>query len=603
MVSFALTAGVVAVTFAAFGAALDGHFLRWDDEYNFTDNPHYRGLGWAQIAWMFGAAWSGHWAPLTWLTLGLDWALWGMNPLGYHVTSTLLHAANAALFVVVARGLLARALPGTPVAVLRAGAVVAALLFAIHPLRAESVAWISERRDVVSGFFYLLTIVAYLRASEASAATRRRWLAVSVAAFAGAMTSKAIAMSLPLVLLVLDVYPLRRLSGRWRDAVAPPMRSVLLEKVPYVLIAVAGAALAARVATEFNIRADYPLWARPAAFGYNLVFYVWKSLLPVGLSPLYELPARWQLGDTRLLAGLLAPAAVTAALVWWRARWPAGLAVWIVYAVTLMPVTGLVVHTGPQLTADRYSYLAGMGGAVLAGGAVCLVLRQRALAFSVRRLAIAATGAALAGLAVLSWQQSEIWRTDVALWEHAVAVDPECARCQQHLGSAYHGAGASAAAVAPMQRAVALRPDFPQFNGSLGQVLLWLGRTGEALPHLQQAADAYPDNLLMQTYLGAALAQVGRGDEARGRLEPVLRAQPNDVEALTAMGFALAGDGRTAEAVPYFERAAGRAPRAAAARIGLVHAYRALGETARAEHELETLRTIDPQLAEAAARR
>jgi tetratricopeptide (TPR) repeat protein len=586
-----LALGIALVVVAAFGPALQAGFLEWDDYENLAVNPHYRGLGPRQLWWMLTSAWSGHWAPLTWLTLSLDWVLWGRDPFGYHLTSVVLHAATGAVMFLVAHRLLACAMPAMPPATVRAGAAVAALFFALHPLRAESVVWVSERRDVVSGLFYVLTILAYLRAGAVAGAARGRWLVLSVAAYALAMASKAIVMSLPIVLLVLDVYPLRR-----------RFRSVLWEKIPFAVIAVAGGAVAASVATEFKGAAEYPLWARPAVFGYNLVFYLGKTLVPLALSPLYEMPARWMPADPRLVVGLLLPAALTVALVALRRRWPAGLAVWIAYAVTLMPVAGLAVHTGPQIAADRYTYLACLGPALLVGAAVCLVTRAADIAASVRRAALTAVAVALMGLAVLSWQQSTVWRDDVTLWQHAVALDPACARCQNNLGIAQQDM-APAAAVAPLRRAVALRPDFPHFHANLGLVLLSVQRPADALPHLQRAADARPEDLILQSRLGAALAQTGDVEAAQRRLAAVLERRPDHVEALTAMGYTLTDAGRPADAVAYFERAVGRAPRASAARAGLVRAHLAVGNRARAERELAVLRELDPRLAEQVQRR
>jgi cytochrome c-type biogenesis protein CcmH/NrfG len=598
---FAIT--IALVTFASFMPALSAGFVAWDDHYNFLGNPHYRGLGWAQVTWMVSTAWSGHWIPLTWLTLSLDWVVWGMNPLGYHLTSLLLHAANGALFFLVAIRLLPQAVPGTSGMGLRAAAAAAALAFAVHPLRAESVVWVTERRDVLSGLFYLLTLLAYLRAVEADPVRRRRWLVLSVAAFALAMLSKAIVVSLPLVLLVLDVYPLGRLAGGWRELSASRLRPLLLEKIPYAAVALAGAVAAVALATEFKDTAAYPLWARPAVFGYNLIFNLWKTLVPYGLSPLYELPATWDPRDVRLVLGLVVPIALTVGLVLVRRRWPAGLAVWAAYVVTLTPVGGLAVHTGPQIAADRYTYLAGLGVALLAGGAVCLVQRASGVGRLWRRPAAAAVLTVLAGLAVLAWQQSEIWHDDVALWRHAVAMDPGCARCQSGLGTALHAAGGSRAALIPLERAVALRPDMTDFHADLGLVLLWLERPADALPHLERAVRANPDNLDLLAYLGAALVHTGRLDEGQRRLQEVLQRRHEHVAALTTLGFALAESGRAPEAISYFERALARAPRAPAAHYGLARTYLAIDDRQRAERELNWLRAFDPALAERAQRR
>lgn len=553
--------------------------------------------------WMFTTAWSGHWTPLTWLTLGLDWTIWGLDPFGYHLTSLIFHIANAVVFFVLARHLLGRALPGATPAALLAGATAAALVFAVHPLRAESVVWVSERRDVVSGLFYLLTVVTYLQANEGDPRRRRRWLAVSVVIFILAVLSKAIVVSLPVLLLVLDVYPLRRLATPWRAGTASRIGPVLAEKLPYVAVAVAGGLIAISRATEFNAAGQYPLWVRPAVFGYNLVLYLWNTAVPYALSPLYEMPVAWELRDSRLLLGCIVPVVVTVALLALRRRWPAGLAVWTVYVATVAPVGGLVVHTGPQMAADRYTYLACLGFALLVGGAVALALRPDVLDQQVRRFAIAGTLLVLVGLGVLGWQQSRIWRDSISLWGHAVTVDPGCARCLNGLGAAQHAAGASAAAVGSLRQAVVLRPDIADFHADLGIVLLWLDQPGEAAPHLERAIQTYPDHPDLNAHLGVALIRTNRAEDGRRRLETVLKRRPDHVEALTAMGFALTDSGRPNEAAAYFERAVARAPRAPGAHYGLARLYLARGDQTRAEPELDWLRKFAPALAERAQRR
>src|SRR6266702_6099648 len=230
-------------TFAAFLPALHNQFVNWDDTDNFLGNPHYRGLTWTHLRWMWTTH-LGHYIPLTWMTLGLDYLLWGMNPVGYHLTRLLLHAANAVVFFFVVRRLLARALssPSERGYALAVSAGVAALVFAIHPLRVESVAWVTERRDVLSGLFYLVAILLYLRACEGMA-RGRGWYWLSVAVFVCALLSKSMVVNLPIVLLILDVYPLRRLGGFvgwWSE----PARRVYVEKIPFVLLAAAASAVA-----------------------------------------------------------------------------------------------------------------------------------------------------------------------------------------------------------------------------------------------------------------------------------------------------------------------------------------------------------------------
>jgi hypothetical protein len=227
---WSLALGVAALTLIPFLPALAGEFVDFDDIYNFTLNAAYRGFGPRQLVWMLGVEPTQRfWGPLSWLTLAADWSVWGLEPWGYHLTNLLLHAATAAVFLLVAERLLARALTDASPGTLRVGAAVAALFWALHPLRVESVAWISERRDVLSGLLLMLTVLAWLAALDASGRERRRSGLVAVGVYALSMLAKPIGMTLPLVLLVLDVYPLRRLTFARGARVTPGARTALRE--------------------------------------------------------------------------------------------------------------------------------------------------------------------------------------------------------------------------------------------------------------------------------------------------------------------------------------------------------------------------------------
>ncbi|HYR70710.1 MAG TPA: glycosyltransferase family 39 protein, partial [Candidatus Acidoferrum sp.] len=261
-----LPAGIFLVTCAAFWPALQGDF-NWDDDINLVANLRYRGFDASRVRWMFTNTLMGHYMPFTWLSFALDHVLGRMDPWGYHLASLLLHAANAILVYLVARRLLIVALQ-TAVDT-RVGAALAALLFALHPQRVESVAWISDRATILCGTFYLLAVLAYLRAVGApDGRPRMGWGAASLVAFAAALLTKGMAMSLPITLLILDVYPLRRWRAGWPR--------VLVEKLPYCALALAGAVVAAWARSqgaEFTGYAGLGIAARLGMIGYSLCFY------------------------------------------------------------------------------------------------------------------------------------------------------------------------------------------------------------------------------------------------------------------------------------------------------------------------------------------
>ena len=552
---------VAAATVAVFAPALRNGFVDWDDNLLLIGNPQYRGLGWAQLRWMFTTALMGHWTPVAWLTLGADYALWGMNPAGYHATSVALHAAAAVECFVVAWLLLTRAIPAATSRARLAGAVVAALFFALHPLRAESVAWVTERRDVVSGLFYLAAVFAYLRMTEG----RRRWtwLIASLVAFALALGSKVVAVTLPLVLVVLDVYPLRRLPASPSLWLTRAAWRVWIEKLPWAVLALAaggGSTLAMLRAGYLTSVESQGAAERLLLAAHSAAFYVWKTVVPTGLSPEYELRGAIHWTEPRFAIALATVVVISAATWTLRRRWPSGAAVWAGYLVLLVPVSGLV-HTGHHLVADRYTYLACVPWALLAGGGVMslVAVRAGALAPRVRALAGGVVVVALVGLGALGSLQASVWRDTETLWRHALDVDPDCILCHNQLGAELGNRGMLAPAVVHFERAVALRPD------AIGT----------------------------RANLALALAGVGRIDDAIAQWRVVLARRPDDVETAVRLALALLRRGRAAEAVTILEPVVRAMPDAGAVRATLAQAYRSTGQDAAANQQIEALQRAE----------
>jgi protein O-mannosyl-transferase len=542
-----LTLLVGAVTVLSFWPALDGQFLNWDDDENFLRNEGYRGLGPAQLRWMLTTTLMGHYIPLTWLSLGLNYALGGLRPRGYLAGSLLLHALTAVLFFMVARRLLAAASRRrAPERAVELGAAFAALVFAVHPLRVESVAWITERRDALSGVFYLLSAWAWLGAVSDEDRMHRGFQALSLGAFMAGLLSKASGVMLPVAFLLLDVYPLRRLRLG--------LRRLIGEKLPHLLLAAAGSVLAlwaVRQSTAVTSYETYGPVARLAMTAYSLAFYPWKFLWPVGLSPMYELPARVDPWTPRFVVPLITCVAVTVVLIALRRRCPGALAAWAYSALMVLPVSG-IVHAGFQLAHDRYSYLSGLGGALLAGGLLVGVLRawlEGRLVPWLGGLLCATAALIVLALAADTWRQCRIWHDSETLWAWAVDLDPDCAICHNNLGSAIiHSPARSSLspslAEAQFRRALALRPGRSTFYHNLG----------------------------------GALALQGRYAEAEAPLLEFLRLSPQAPEAPGRLGMLYVDQGRYAEAIPLLRQALRMEPRFAAVRADLV---RALQQEAR----------------------
>ncbi|HET7875331.1 MAG TPA: tetratricopeptide repeat protein [Methylomirabilota bacterium] len=528
---------VVLLTAVVFLPALGNGFVNWDDDENFRANPHYRGLGPTQIRWMFTSTRTGHYIPITWLTLGLDYVLWGMNPAGYHATSMALHALNTLLVYALALRLLRQAVAAREPA-LQWGAAVGALFFGVHPLRVESVAWISERRDLVMGCFALLAVLAYLRAVDAGTGGRldARWRWAAVGCFALALLSKSAAVGLPAVLVALDCYPLGRMARAGGSPLQRIWRLSVVEKAPFWLASGAIAVIMLVVGARRGLitpLAALGIPERLAISGYGLAFYVWKTLAPWALSPLYTLfrPVAWW--SATYLVPWAAVLGLTAAAAAARRRWPAGITAWVCYVALLLPMLGLL-HNGAQIAADRYTYLACIPWALLAGAGVAWCLEAgaaRRVGTGVTAIAVGAAILLLVLFMALTAQQVGIWKDSVTLWRQAAAVEPDS--------------------------------DIPIFY--LGWALADAGRFDEARAHFERARARVPEHLpwlSAQFALQVALVEerAGRLKDAESRYREVLALDPAHPVARIRLGALLLEGGERLEAEREWARALGLFP-------------------------------------------
>jgi tetratricopeptide (TPR) repeat protein len=533
---------VVAAVLLCFLPAFQAGFTNWDDDVNFTKNPNYRGFTPSTLKWMFTDCY-GHYMPITWLTLALDYTLWGMNPAGYHATNVLWHGANAVLFYFVLGLLLRRADPAGSEAAHRWAAATGALVFAVHPLRVESVAWVTERRDVVSGLFFLVSVLTYLKSTDAPTDRARvRWLAASLAAFLASILSKAMGMALPLVLVALDVYPLRRFSKR-----------ALLEKIPYLLLmllAVALTALGQGQAKAIHSAAEYSIVDRLLQPSYRVLFYLGKTLFPVPLAPIYLFEPAGRPPEFKYFACLLAAAGITAGLIVYRRRWPAGLTAWVAYGVLLAPVIG-VVQAGAHFAADRYTYLACLPWAALAAG---LVLRLRAPFGAVGAAAV------LLVLGVLTWRQAGTWKDSKTLWNTALETDPKVYLAWVNRGVVRMGEGDAEGAISDYSEGLRLNPNY--WAGYSNRAAAYIARKNwnGAIGDCTRALEMRPD--YAQAYSNRGVARAGKGD-LRGAIDDYTRAlaiNPDYAEAYGSRGLARRGLGDAAGARTDFEAALRCAP-------------------------------------------
>ncbi|MFH0947140.1 MAG: tetratricopeptide repeat protein [Planctomycetota bacterium] len=533
-----LVALLLAVTGYVFWPSLSYPFVGWDDPALIGQNPYYRGLSLEHLRWMFTSFLMGHFQPLTWISYGADYLLWGMDPRGYHLTNLLAHLVSVALVFLVARQILrltvARAdrTAGPDLA-----AALAALFFAIHPLRVESVVWVTERRDVLSLMFLLAAFFCYLHSATGTTA-QKRWYVLSLFAFALSLLSKAWGMTFPVLLLIVDLYPLRRRTpgGRERSS----WTRLLLEKLPFAILVVPIIALALQAqhsSTAMLGLEKHSLLHRVAQSIYGLCWYPWKMLAPTRLSPLVEIEPDFNPLAAEHLLCLGCLVVVFVLLLLLRRRWPALLAAAISYAVLVSPVLGLV-QSGPQKVADRYSYLSCLPFTFLLAGLLFLLWKRIASGRG-RLLFAGAVGLAMAlVLGGLTRRQLPFWSDTDVLWTRVWDMDPDSYMGPYNLGVSRMREARYAEALELYERSYENNPDFVPNLINLAKMNDVQGNPERARMLFDRAVEEGPDEIFSWLNRGISRSQHGDSERAIDDLAHVLEREPDNQLALLHRGLA-----------------------------------------------------------------
>jgi len=627
---------LAAIVWFVFGQTLHHAFVNYDDGSYVYENPIVqKGLTWEGFRWAFTHVAASNWHPLTWLSHMLDCELYGLNPAGHHLTNVLLHAAAVILlFLVLRRMTCLRAETAAtqtsalwhagsadiPVrdfqdaAATQAGALwrsaFVAAVFAIHPLRVESVAWVAERKDVLSGVFFMLTLwayAAYVRAKEdrqrddkttddgttgksrerrtksgeqrtedggQGSEVRSPWSVVrspwsvvsptsslfyflSLCCFALGLMCKPMLVTLPLVLVLLDYWPLRRFSLSAPATPLSPLRSpipwrLLREKVPFLALAAASCAVtifAQQPALQSLESTTLPERLGNAALAY--VAYLGQMFWPARLAVLYPLPA----GGVSLLTTLLSLTLLAGVSTWIFARQrrqPFLLTGWLWYLIMLLPVIGLI-QVGSQARADRYTYLPQIGLYLLLTWAAadwCAGWRHR------RALLGAGAAAILAALMVSARAQAAHWRNAETLWTHTLACTTDNWLAHINLGDDLLKMGRPADAMRQFQAALQIHPNSAQAHNNLGSILAQRNEADEAVAHFQKALQIQPANWLAHGNLARVLFyQLGRADEAMAQCQQALEIRPGFAQAHLTLGDILLQKGQDAGALTHYQKA------------------------------------------------
>lgn len=533
----ALGLALAALVFAAFQPALDNDFVGYDDTDYVTSNVMVqRGLSWDGIQWAFTSTEAANWHPLTWLSHMLDVQCYGMNPAGHHLTSVLLHCLSAVLLF-----LLLRLLTG---ATWRSLAVAA--LFALHPLRAESVAWVAERKDALSTVFWFLTMIAYgvyVRASGSKEKRAPAFYVIALLCFAGGLMAKPMLVTLPFALLLLDFWPLERLKRK-------PFSALVAEKIPFFALSAISSVVTFLVQQRAGAVNEYmSLGYRLSNVVVSFARYLGKTFWPADLAFFYPHPHQWPIAVVAL--ALLLVVVISVLAVRLRERHPSLLIGWCWFLGTLVPVIGLV-QVGQQSIADRYSYIPSVG--IL----IALVWGVHALAAGRRQLVqFLGALAALAALACLflTREQARVWRNTEALCRHAIAVTRDNYLAHDMLGAVLEKAGQTDAALREHLRALEIKPDYADAHNNLAVALQRQGKLAEAVEHYQLALRYRPRYPQAHFNLAVALESAGQLDNAVTEYSRAIAQRPNYTEAYVNLGLLYGRVGRLDQAVAQFEAA------------------------------------------------
>jgi len=576
----------VVATLALYNPVNRHPFVNYDDDRYITENLHvHNGLTWRTITWAFTATEQGNWHPLTWLSHALDYQLFHQNPAGHHLTSLLIHAANAVLLFLFLMYATRRLGPSLFVAA----------LFALHPINVESVAWVAERKNVLCTFFFFATLIAYCW--YARQPDWRRYL-VFAGLFVLGLMSKPMVITLPFVLLLLDYWPLGRIRGGRADATAAPLSKLVVEKLPLIALSAASAVItmqAQRAGGAMRSTAQFSLAVRLENAVMAYAMYLWKMIWPSHLSPIYPHPgdslAGWQVGTSALV--LLA---VTAVALKFRARRYL-LTGWLWFLGTLVPVIGLV-QVGDQAMADRYAYIPLVGIFIMIAWRIADLADSKQIGLVVRVIPAACV---LLALSFATNRQLGYWSSNYDLWTHAVAVTGRNFIAQDNLGGALLWLGKTDEAYLHFQAAAEINPLDPMSRSNLGAYLQEHGHMAEAIEKYNRVITLTSDpGLLAATYanLGAAYRKLGEDEKARTSYDQALQLNPNQYNAYLGLGELLEKQSRLDDAISNYSKAVELRP----TDTGFLLLGRALERTGRRSEALAAYQAalkLSPEMPEA----
>lgn len=516
------------ITFAVYIPALKNDFVNWDDQEYVYENHNIQSIDFKFLKWVISAEVAALWHPLTLLSFASDYLIWGLIPFGYHLTNNILHAANTSLVFILVVRLMDKGTQSKKIDILQAKKIlitrlITALLFGLHPLHVESVAWISGRKDVLYAFFFLLTLIIYLKYT--SATTRRKktiYYTLCFMLFILALMSKPMAVSLPIVLLIFDLYPLNRLSAK-KEA-----KEAIIEKIPFIILGIAISFMTMMAQRSALIPLEmYPLEMRisNAVQAYGL--YLVKMILPFNLAPIYPV-AKIGFLTTEFIICSFGLIIFTLFSIFVFKRNKLFLSVWLYYIFTLIPVIGLV-KVGGHAMADRYTYLPSLGPFLFVGLwiATLIVTSSKKLH---QMLIVLVLVLIMSFLAKRTYQQISVWQDSITLWSHQIKLFPRTARAYSNRGDAYYSAGNYNSALLDLNKVIEIYPRHEYYN-SRGIIHKKLGRYQEALLDYTKAIEINKQFDLSYNNRGNVYQVLGNYSAALNDYTAAIKINPKYAEA------------------------------------------------------------------------
>ena len=584
-IKFLISLFLIVITFAVFWQVNRHEFVNYDDNVYILENHHVQaGLTVKGVGWAFTSFYASNWHPLTWLSHMLDCELFGLNPKWHHLTNLIFHLANTVLLF-----LLLNRMTGA----LWKSAFVG-ILFALHPLHVESVAWVAERKDVLSTFFWMLTLWAYIRYFEQPGLGK---YIITLLLFMSGLMSKPMLVTLPLVLLMLDYWPLDRLKhlSSSNTSITTPWIPIafrlVLEKIPLIVLAAASSAITIFAQQQGNTVMSLealPLGMRVANALVSYVTYIWKTIRPVGLAVFYPHPDMHAICKVAGAGSLLLCIFI---IVLCSARRRPYLAVgWLWYFITLAPVIGLV-QVGAQAMADRYTYIPIIGLFIIIAWGIPDILASWRYK---KQILIISTGLVISTVTVLTFFQLQNWKNNFTLFKHALRVTDGNYLAHTNLGAALVGQGKLDEGITHYNRALEIKPDYALANYNLGVALDRKGDLQQAITHYENAIHSRPDYVKAHSNLGVALARQRKFDIAISHFSAALDIEPDIAEAHFNLGRCLAISGKIDKAIAHFAEVVRIRPDLAQAHYALGIALSRQGRRNEGIRYLETAVRLSP---------